>query len=234
MSKKGTCATIADLKKVNHAVKKAKDKPSKIVLSRIAAKKEDLEVIGIGDASYKWDEKSIGGCFILLSNRRTKRSVPLYWKSKQITRTVHSSKDAETLNLSKLVDDSVFVARQLEHLLFGRYEKILPVRLFTDSEPSLESIASTKPIETKRLRNQVQELKDVLFSGEVLSYSWLSTKDMIADVLTKEMKMNDDIEVLLHNSYFELSDSSINKVRPRGDELRMSNIRNRNAKSIFD
>ena len=71
----------------------------------------------------------------------------------------------------------------------GKYEKKMEVNLFTDWEPTLESIASTKPIETKRLRNQVQELKEVLVNEEVKSYAWLSSRDMIADSLTKEMKM---------------------------------------------
>ena len=173
-----------------------------MIYSKIADKNEDLEVIGIGDASYKWDDKSVGGNVILISNKKNNKVLPVYWKSKQIVRAVHSSKDAETLNLAKLVDDSVYLARQLELLLYGKYEKKIPVKLFTDSEPTLESIASTRPIETKRLRNQVQELKEVLLNGEVEAYAWLSTKDMLADALTKEMKMSQDLEDLMINNSF--------------------------------
>ena len=117
---------------------------------------EDLEIVGIGDTSYKWDYKSVGGNVILLSNKKT-----------------DASKDAETLNLAKLVDDSVSMARQFEILLYGKYQKKIPVKLYTDSEPTLESVASTKPIKTKRLRNLVQKLKEVLLNGEVESFSWL-------------------------------------------------------------
>ena len=111
--------------------------------------------------------------------------------------------------------------------MYGKYEKKIPVRLFTDSEPTLESIASTRPIETKRLRNQVQELKEVLLNGEVESFAWLSSKDMLADALTKEMKMNQDLEDLLNKNIFHLSKSSVNEVKAIEDELRMFNIRNR-------
>ena len=38
---------------------------------------------------------------------------------------------------------------------------------------------------TKRLRNQIQELKETLLNKEVTSYGWLSTKDMLADMTTK-------------------------------------------------
>ena len=72
---------------------------------------------------------------------------PIMWKSKQIECMCHSSKDAETLAMSKLLDEVTYIARQLEILLFGDYRKRMPVRIMTDSEPILESIASTKQIE---------------------------------------------------------------------------------------
>ena len=74
-------------------------------------------------------------------------------------------------------------------LLFGEYRKRIPVRVMTDSEPTLESIASTRQIERKGLRMTVQEMKEKLMEGEIKLYQWLSTKDMWADGLTKEMEM---------------------------------------------
>ena len=53
---------------------------------------------------------------------------------KQISRVCHSSEDAETLNILKLVDDSVYTTRQLEILLYGDDEKGIKFCLFTDSE----------------------------------------------------------------------------------------------------
>ena len=175
-----------------------------------------------------WYDKSLVGNVILLSNKKTDDKLPVYWKSKQIVRTVHASKDAETLNLAKLVDDSVSMARQFEILLYGKYQKKIPVKLYTDSEPTLESVASTKPIETKRLRNQVQELKEVLLNGEVESFSWLPSKSMIADMLTNEMKMPESVLNLMTKNKLESPTSDVNIVRAVKDELRMYNIRNRN------
>ena len=229
MAKKGTNATMADLRKVNHIVDKVKDTPSEISLSKISDNDEELQVIGIGDASYKWDDKSVGGIILMISNKKNHKSIPVFWKSKQIARSVHSSKDAELLNLAKLVDDSVFLAQQLEILLYGKYEKKIEVKLFTDSEPTLESIASSKPVETKRLRNQVQELKDVLTNGEITSIAWLSTNDMLADGLTKERKMNEDMKDLVSKNVSRLAHSSVNEIRALDDEIRMFNIRNRKS-----
>ena len=73
--------------------------------------KEDLVVIGLGDASYKQDDKAVGGVILLLANSSLTKASPIYWKSKQIERVCHSSKDAETLNLIKIVDDAVLTSR---------------------------------------------------------------------------------------------------------------------------
>ena len=58
--------------------------------------------------------------------------------SKQIDRVCHSSKDTETLTISRLMDDETYEARKLETLMYGYYKKRIPVRLFRDSMSTLE------------------------------------------------------------------------------------------------
>ena len=99
---------------------------------------------GIGDASFKSDDKEVGGVLLFLTNTSIIQAAPIYWKSKTISRICYSSKDAETINISKMMDDAVYAARQVETLYFGDYKKRIKVRLFTDSEDWLESIASSK------------------------------------------------------------------------------------------
>ena len=53
----------------------------------------------------------------------------------------------DTINIAKMIDDAVYAARQVERLYFGDYRNRIKVRLFTDSEATLESIASSKQIE---------------------------------------------------------------------------------------
>ena len=89
-------------------------------------------------------------------------------------------------------------------------------------------MASTKQVDRKLLRNTVKDLKDKILSGEVKSMSWLSTKNMISDVLTKEKKMPDELKDLLLSNRFALSGEEINLVQAVDGELRMFNIRNRN------
>ena len=66
----------------------------------------------------------------------------------------------ETLILSKMVDDSMFVVRQRETWLFGKDEKKIKISLFTDTEGPFESIVSTKQVERNSLRMEVQDLKE--------------------------------------------------------------------------
>ena len=73
--------------------------------------KEDLIIVGIGDASFKLDDKAIGGVMLFLANSSMTRATPIYWNSKTISRVCYSSKDAETMNIATMMEDAVFTAR---------------------------------------------------------------------------------------------------------------------------
>ena len=115
-------------------------------------------------------------------------------------------------------------------LLFGDYKQRIPVRIFTDSEPTLESIASTKQIERKSLRMTVQEMKERLIEGDVRSYQWIPTKEMWSDGMTKEMEMAEGLRKLLKTGSCEMKKEEVNKVIYENDEIKMVNIRNRKKK----
>ena len=111
-------------------------------------------------------------------------------------------------------------------LIFGDYRKRIKVRLFTDSESTLESIASSKQIERKTLRQTVVDLKERLVDGNIYSYSWLSTQDMMADMMTKEMKLLVNLENAIMEKVLNLQQPLVNEVRAIGTEIRMNNIQN--------
>ena len=56
-------------------------------------------MIGVVDASYKSDEKSIGGMLIMIADDKMTVASLIMWKSKQIEHVCHSSKNAETGNV---------------------------------------------------------------------------------------------------------------------------------------
>ena len=99
----------------------------------------------------------------------------------------------------------------------------LPVMLFTDSKPLLESISSTKQVEERLLRNTLTDMKEKLEDTSVESYSWLRTKEMIADILTKECKDNPEIHKILLENKFCYARNTKNLVSCVNGEINMRN-----------
>ena len=122
MSRKNNSANIKDLKDISRVLKKTRERSSKMKFTTIGPK-EDKIIVGIGDASFKTEERAVGGVLLFLSNSNMTRASPIYWKSKTISRVCYSSKDAETINVSKMMEDAIFAERQVETLLFGDYRK---------------------------------------------------------------------------------------------------------------
>ena len=58
-------------------LKKVRERDSKIKFSRIAAR-DDLIVVGIGDASFKSEEKAVGGVLLFLANSQMTKALPIY------------------------------------------------------------------------------------------------------------------------------------------------------------
>ena len=71
------------------------------------------------------------------------------------------------------------------------------------------------------------DLKERLLSGEVTSIAWLPTKDMWADLLTKETKLPKGLEEIFTKNDMKIENASINEVKAHGHEVRMTNIQNR-------
>ena len=70
MSKKNQGVTIADLRDVNRILKKVRERESLIKYKYIGGK-DNLIIVGVGDASYKQDDKAIGGIFLFLGKSVT-------------------------------------------------------------------------------------------------------------------------------------------------------------------
>merc|ERR1712243_345216 len=76
LAKKNNSATISDLKSVNKIVEKVKKEENKVVYGRVGDK-ENLQIIGVVDASYKSDEKSIGGMLVMIADERMTVASPV-------------------------------------------------------------------------------------------------------------------------------------------------------------
>ena len=76
LGKRQKKATIKDLRDVNRVLKKVKDKESKVLFTRIG-EKDELYVIGVSDASYHYDDRSVAGEIIMLGSKKTGKAAPL-------------------------------------------------------------------------------------------------------------------------------------------------------------
>merc|ERR1711889_33645 len=70
-------------------------------------------------------------------------------------------------------------------------------------------------------------MKDKLRDVDITSYQWVSTKNIWADGLTKEMSMTEGMRNLLKQGACKMVPQDINKVICKNDEIKMLNIRNR-------
>ena len=109
----------------------------------------------------------------------------------------------------------------------------MKIKLFTDSIPTLDSIASTKQVKCRLLRNSYTELKERLEHGEIYSYSWLDSEDMIADILTKEHKdsLNKDVLEIVTENRFKQAKNEDNLVIFDQDEIVLKNRKEKEKKS---
>ena len=158
----------------------------------------------------------------MLGNKKSDKAIAIYWKSKTVRQVCHSAKDAETRDIVKLIDTSRFMTNQIEEMLFEKKKKI-PIKIFSDSIPTLESITSTKQVEQRLLRNCYTDLNDRLTNGEVECFVWLDTDDMVADILTKQAKENVDIIDIVRVNIFRMARTEDNKVSCNQDEITITN-----------
>ena len=66
--------------------------------------------------------------------------------------------------------------------------------------------------------------------GKIKSYQLLSTKEMWANGLTKEMEMVEGLRKLWKAGKCEITKEEVNKVVCENEEIKMLNIRNRKKK----
>ena len=80
----------------------------------------------------------------------------------------------------------------------------------------------------------ITDLKQKLIDDEISSYAWLPTDSMWADILTKEKKMPLNFDKVITANILALGDTTVNKVKAFGQEVRMTNIQNHTKTPAFD
>ena len=78
------------------------------------------------------------------------------------------------------------------------------------------------------------DLKRKLEDGEIMSYSWIETSAMTADILTKEAGDVENILEVVRENKFRKANSSKNIVLFKDGELMMKNFYPRVSKAVND
>ena len=100
---------------------------------------------------------------------------------------------AQVLRVGPL-DDAIYFARLIKEIYTGvKSLDQIPVIVYTDSKPTIESIHSTRQVDRKTVRHVIQSMKDALDRGEVSEFKYANTKEMLADVLTKDSVKNTEL-----------------------------------------
>ena len=88
----------------------------------------------------------------------------------------HSSKEAETRNMVKLMDETLYQANIIEQVLFDKNTKV-EVKIVTDNKPLLESKASLKQVESKVMQEVIADMKEKLVENKINSNVKFKTKN---------------------------------------------------------
>ena len=78
------------------------------------------------------------------------------------------------------MEDAIYFARLIKEIYNGA-ESLdqIPIVVYTDSKPTIQ-------VDRKTVRLVIQSMKDALDRGEVSEFKYVNTKEMLADILTKD------------------------------------------------
>lgn len=184
----GQKPTIGDLKGLNKMTSKIKNGLEHIWLPKIDEK--SIQIIGFSDASLANilpDKTCSGEGYLVFLADSSGKACLLNWKSKKISRVVHSTVSAECLSFVDCMGDSFYIRSLIEEVLFQdpRAEKI-PIKIFVDSSQLKKAINSTHLVTEKLLRLNIAEIKQMIHDPKKkVSIHWITTDEMLSDCLTK-------------------------------------------------
>jgi len=143
------------------------------------SKGDDLKVFADADwGNCVVDRKSYSGYVATICNGA------VAWRSKKQSNVALSSTEAEIVSLSEACKESTFLIQLQQELLGGRRP---PVTVFCDNQAAIANIQEGH--HSKKLRHvdmRQHYIKD-LISDQLAQVSFVSTSEMLADIMTKAL-----------------------------------------------
>ena len=191
-------STVEDMKRVNKIIRKVQSEQVNLNFHDLG---EQMELLLFSDASFGnlADGGSQGGYVIFLKGMNGKIN-PVAWQSKKIRRVVRSTLASEALALADGVDCVISLAMLLNELLFDEYDaNKIPIKCYVDNNDLYKAIYSEKHVTERRLRIEINSLKQLIQSGEISTINWVQTEYQLANVLTKSGASGQNILECLRN-----------------------------------
>ena len=201
-SRKNQNPTVGDLKSLNKVVSKLNTQKSiKFPCLNLGA---GTKLVVHSDASFgNLDDKVNSGRGYVIFLCQDNKACVLVWASNKIKRVVRSTKESEALALLDALDHAEMLRDTLSELIYGSYvESTLSIVAFIDSKVLHDSIHSTKAEENYRLRRDLASVKERLAKGQISEVRWISTREMLADPLTKGGADTSKLDIVLQHGQY--------------------------------
>ena len=176
-------STVEDLKKANKIIRKVQAEQVCLNFHDLG---KDVELLLFSDASYcnLVNDGSQGGFVIFLKGQNGKVN-PVTWQSKRIRRVARSTLASEALALVDGIDCVISIAMLLNELLYGKCSIGTKINCYIDNNDLYQAILSQKQVTERRLRKEVNSIKELITNKDITSVKWIQTSDQLANVLTK-------------------------------------------------
>ena len=122
-------------------------------------------------------------------------------------------KSAETLALESAVDDAIHLADMISEIYNGTPKKDdedfrIPLTINEDSKSLVESLHSTKKVKRKTMRVIISSLQQNIRKGRIREIRHVSSKQQLADVLTKKGVSTDSILDVVSSGTLNMDETS--------------------------
>ena len=173
--------TVKQLMELNSVAKRVQKSSSKILYPRLDLQKLRLAVFS--DASLGNLDNKVKSCKAFVTFLADgERCCPLQWNSKKIDRVCSDTLEAETRAMKYGLIHAVALRNMLKEIL--GFE--LPIHSYIDSKTLERACFSTKNVTDPILRRDVSRIQQMLQKGEITKVTHVSSKDQLADALTKK------------------------------------------------
>ena len=188
-------ATVENILKLNKLLRWVKENPLKIIFPRFTSLRnctlECFTDAAFGNLNGGYSQ----GGFIIFLKDNFEQTCPIAWQSRKIQRAVSEVMAAETLALKEGAHAAINLSGTIKEIT--GHAELIKINCWVDNRNLQTAIYSTHPVDNRKLRVDIVNIKQMIEDNEIHQVKWVNTKHQIADVLTKRGVNKADIRAAL-------------------------------------